>query len=232
MTRTLWSTAVERAGDPEPAEVNVVIVDDHAVVRQGLRLVLDGQPGLHVIGEAGDLEPAIELVARRRPHILVLDVNLPSGPSLPAIGRFLEAAPGMRVVVLTMQDDASFAREALRSGASGYVVKEGAAQDLVAAVRDAAAGRAYVSPQLAARMALQPEAAAEAPDGLTEREQEILSLLAVGHTNSEVAERLYLSVRTVETHRAHIQQKTGCTTRAEVFRYAVEHRLVPPQDRM
>jgi two-component system response regulator NreC len=208
-------------------DVNVVLVDDHAVVRQGLRLVIDGQPDLHVIGEAGDLEPAIDLVARRRPHVLVLDVNLPSGPSLPAIGRFLEAAPGLRVVMLTMQDDPEYARQALQAGASGYVIKEAAAQDLVAAVRDAAAGRAYVSPHLAARMALTPEASEQAPDGLTQREREILSLLATGHTNAEVAERLYLSVRTVETHRAHIPRKTGCAPRAELFRYALAHELVP-----
>jgi two-component system response regulator NreC len=207
--------------------VNIVIVDDHAVVRQGLRLVLDGQPDLHVIGEAGDLEPGIELVARRRPHVLVLDVNLPAGPSLPALGRFLEAAPGVRIVVLTMQDDVAFAREALQSGASGYVIKEAAAQDLVAAVRDAAAGRAYVSPHLAARMAMEAGSGHEAPGGLTGREQEILRLLAAGLTNAEVAARLYLSVRTVETHRSHIQQKTGCATRAELFRYALEHGLVP-----
>jgi two-component system response regulator NreC len=211
----------------EESRVNIVLVDDHAVVRQGLRLILDAQPDLHVIGEAGDVEPAIELVGRRRPHVLVLDVNLPSGSSLPAIGRFMEAAPGLRIVMLTMQDDADLAREALRASASGYVVKEAAAQELVAAVRDAVAGRAYVSPRLAARMAMTPDAARQPPDGLTAREQEILRLLATGHTNAEVAEQLFLSVRTVETHRAHIQHKTSCVTRAELFRYALEHALIP-----
>lgn len=207
--------------------MNVVLVDDHAIVRQGLRALLDAQSDIHVIGEAGELQPALDLVAARRPQVLVLDLTLPSGSSLPWLQRFRDASPGMTVVVLTMEADVALAREAMRAGAAAYVLKEGAAAELVSAIRSAADGGRYVSPELAARMAVEPEAGAAAPDGLSPREVEILRLLALGHTNAEVASQLFLSIRTVESHRAHIQQKTGASTRAEIFRYALEHGLVP-----
>jgi two-component system response regulator NreC len=163
------------------------------------------------------------MVAAHRPDVLVLDLNMPGGPSLPAIP---ELARQTAVVVLTMQNDPAFAREALQSGALGYVLKEAADAELVQAVRAAADGRTYLNPELGARMAAAPPAPAGPPDDLTERELEILRLIALGHTNSEIGGQLYLSVRTIESHRAHIQQKTRRSTRTELVRYALDHGLL------
>jgi two-component system response regulator NreC len=199
-------------------EISVVIADDHAVVRAGLKLLLDGEDGIAVLAEAGDVAEARRRVSAYKPDVLVLDLNMPGEPSLPAIP---ELAAATAVVVLTMQEDPAFAREALRSGAKGYVLKEAADAELVEAVRAAAAGRTYLNPGLGARIAATPPEPSGPPDGLTEREVEILRLIALGHTNTEIAERLYLSVRTVESHRSHIQQKLGRTTRAELVQYAL-----------
>jgi two-component system response regulator NreC len=151
---------------------------------------------------------------------------MPGDPSLPAIPIFLEESPGTRVVVLTMQEDPAFARDALRAGASAYVMKEAADEELVQAVRAAASGGTFLNPQLGARIAAAPAEPSGPPDDLTEREVEILRLIAMGHTNSVIAEQLYLSVRTVESHRAHIQHKIRLTTRAELVHYALEHGLM------
>jgi two-component system response regulator NreC len=204
----------------------IVIADDHRVVRSGLRMLLDREDGFEVVAEAGDVADARRYVRAHRPDVLVLDLNMPGDPSLPAIPIFLEESPGTRVVVLTMQEDPAFAREALQAGASGYVLKEAADEELVQAVRAAADGGTFLNPQLGARIAAAPAEPAGPPDDLTERELEILRLIALGHTNSEIAGQLYLSVRTVESHRAHIQQKIRLTTRAELVRYALEHGLV------
>jgi two-component system response regulator NreC len=212
---------------PAPAEsIGIVLVDDHEVVRSGLRMVLEAEEGLDVIAEASDLETARRYVRAHRPRVLVLDLNLPEGSSLPAIPELREQSPDTAVVVLTMQQDPAFAREAMRAGALGYVLKHSAGSELVDAVRAAAAGETYLNPKLGAQLAAAPVEAAGPPDGLTERELEILRLIGLGHTNTEIAERLYLSVRTVESHRAHIQQKTGRTSRSELVRYALDHGLV------
>jgi two-component system, NarL family, response regulator NreC len=203
--------------------IRLVIADDHAVVRSGLRLLLDAEEGLSVVAEAGEIESAKRMVRAHRPDVLVLDLNMPGPASLPAIP---ELAQQTAVVVLTMQNDPAFAREALQSGALGYVLKEAADAELVAAVRAAAAGRTYLNPQLGARMAAAPPAPAGPPDNLTGRELEILRLIALGHTNAEIAGQLYLSVRTIESHRAHIQQKTRRSTRAELVRYALDNGLL------
>jgi two-component system, NarL family, response regulator NreC len=200
------------------SEISVVIADDHAVVRTGLKLLLDGEDGITVLAEAGDVAETRRRVSAYKPDVLVLDLNMPGEPSLPAIP---ELAAATAVVVLTMQDDPAFAREAMQSGAKGYVLKEAADAELVQAVRAAAAGRTYLNPSLGARIAATPPEPSGPPDGLTEREVEILRLIALGHTNTEIAERLYLSVRTVESHRSHIQQKLGRTTRAELVQYAL-----------
>jgi two-component system response regulator NreC len=210
------------ADDPE---ITIVIADDHRVVRSGLRLLLHAEEGMHVIGEAGDVPSAMRLVETRRPDVLVLDLNMPGPPSLPAIPEFMKASDRTRVVVLTMQDDPAFARQALQHGANAYVLKEAADTELVSAVRAAAEGRTYLNPELGARLAAAP--ADDRPLGdLSEREVEILRMIALGHTNAEIAQSLYLSVRTVESHRAHIQQKLGRSTRAELVRYALDHGLV------
>jgi two-component system, NarL family, response regulator NreC len=216
--------AERRPGDGEA--IRIVLADDHQVVRDGLRMVLEAEPGLEVIAEAGDLETTRRYVRAHRPRVLVLDVNLPEGSSLPAIPELLQDSPETAVVVLTMQQDPGFAREAMRAGALGYVLKHSAGSELVSAVRAAAAGETYLNPKLGAQLAAAPEEAPGPPDGLSEREVEILRLIGLGHTNTEIAERLYLSVRTVESHRAHIQQKTGRNTRAQLVRYALDHGLI------
>ena len=208
-----------------PERHKVVLADDHAVVRSGLRLLLEGA-GHTVLSEAGDADEALRKVRAHKPDVLVLDLNMPGRPSLEAIPDIRQAAPGTRVVVLTMQSETSFAREALRAGASAYVLKEAADEELLDAVRAAAAGETYLNPRLGARLAAEPPVATGPPDGLSERELEILRLIALGHTSAEIAGSLYLSVRTVETHRAHIQQKLRLSTRAELVRYALDHHLL------
>jgi two-component system response regulator NreC len=214
------------SGVHDGAPVTIVLADDHRVVRQGLRMVLEAEVGFQVLDEAGDVEAMLRKVLAYRPRVLVLDLNMAGESSLASIPRIREQSPETAVVVLTMQDEPGFAREALRHGALGYVLKEAADSELVHAVRLASRGRTYLAPELGARLAAEPPAPEGPPDALTDREVEVLRLIALGHTNSEIAERLYLSVRTVESHRAHIQQKTRRTTRADLVAYAREHDLV------
>jgi two-component system response regulator NreC len=204
----------------------VVLADDHRVVRSGLRMLLDAEDGIEVVAEAGDIQTTLRRVLGHRPNVLVLDLNMPGEQSLPAIPRIRDSAPDTAIVVLTMQDDPEFAREALRAGALGYVLKEAADSELVHAIRLAAEGRTYLNPELGARIAAEPAVPAGPPDGLTEREVEVLTMIAGGYSNSEIAAELFLSVRTIESHRAHIQQKTRRSTRAELVSYAREHHLV------
>ena len=220
---TLRGVAADRA-DKNDA-VKIVIADDHAVVRSGLRMLLDSEAGFEVVAEAGDVDSARRYVRGHHPAVLVLDLNMPGGSSLEAIPGLREEFPETEIVVLTMQDDPAFAREAMRAGALGYVLKEAADAELVEAVRDAAEGRKYLHPRLGARLAAEPEASGPSSD-LSDREIEVLRLIALGHTNSEIAEQLFLSVRTVESHRAHIQQKLGLSTRAELVKYALDHKLL------
>ena len=204
----------------------IVIADDHPVVRSVLRMLLDAEPEFEVVAEAGDVPSALRYVRAHRPGVLVLDLNMPGEPSLQAIPSFLEGSPDTAIVVLTMQNDPSFAREALRAGALGYVLKESADGELIEAVRLAADGRTYLNPELGAKLAAAPPEPSGPPDDLTEREVDVLRLIALGHTNQEIAGQLYLSVRTVESHRAHIQQKLRLSTRAELVRYALDHSLI------
>jgi two-component system, NarL family, response regulator NreC len=203
-------------------DVTVVLADDHAVVRKGLRLLVDAEDGLRVVAEAGNVPDALRMARAHRPEVLVLDLNMPGGSSLEAIPSIREQAPTTAIVVLTMQDDPSFARQALQAG----VLKEAADDELLEAIKLAAAGETYLNPRLGARLAAQPTQPAGPPDDLSERELEVLKLIALGHTNAEVAGQLYLSVRTIESHRAHIQQKTRLASRAELVRYALDHGLI------
>jgi two-component system, NarL family, response regulator NreC len=213
-------------GADTPA-ITVVLADDHAVVRAGLHLLLERTGDIEVVSEAGTAEDAVRTVLGHKPAVLVLDLNMPGElTSLDAIPKVAEASPGTRVVVLTMQEDPEFARRALRAGAAGYVLKEAADAELVEAIRRAAAGETYLTPSLGAALAAAPPAPAGPPDDLSEREVEVLRLIALGHTNAEIAGQLYLSVRTVESHRAHIQQKLRRTTRSELVRYALDNGLV------
>ena len=207
--------------------LRVVIADDHAVVRRGLRQVLDGEEGFEVVAEASDLDGARRYVRGHHPDVLVLDLNLPEGLSLDAIPEIRAECPDTQIVVLTMQNEPAYARQALTAGALGYVLKEAAESELVEAVRRAAIGDTYLNPRLGARVAAEPPPGP--PDGLSEREVEVLRMIALGHTNAEIATELYLSVRTVETHRAHIQQKLRLGSRSKLVRYALEHGLVAAQ---
>jgi two-component system response regulator NreC len=213
-------SAAERA---DRDQTTVVIADDHTVVRQGLRMLIDNEDGLQVIAEAGTVPDAERLTRAHRPTVIVLDLNMPGGSSLDAIPRLADTAA---VVVLTMQDDPAFARQALQAGARGFVLKEAADEELLEAIRLAAAGDIYLNPRLGARIAAAPPQPEGPPDDLTTREVDVLRLIALGYTNVEIGEQLFLSTRTVETHRAHIQQKLRRSTRAELVRYALEHNLV------
>jgi two-component system, NarL family, response regulator NreC len=207
-------------------DITVVLADDHAVVRKGLRLLLEAAPGIHVLAEAGTVPDALRMARAHRPTVLVLDLNMPGGSSLEAIPTLRDDVPETAIVVLTMQNDPSFARQALQAGALGFVLKEAADDELLGAIRLAAEGETYLNPRLGARLAAQPIEPTGPPDDLSDRELEVLRMIALGHTNSEIASSLYLSVRTVESHRAHIQQKTRRSTRAELVRYALEHKLI------
>jgi two-component system response regulator NreC len=203
--------------------IRIVIADDHAVVRSGLRLLLEAESDFEVVAEAGDVDAARRYVRGHHPAVLVLDLNMPGGSSLDAIPVIRTEALDTQIVVLTMQEEPAFARQALGAGAAGYVLKEAADSELVEAVRRAAAGETYL-PTLGARLAREPPPGP--PDDLSTREVEVLRLIALGHTNAEIAQKLYLSVRTVETHRSHIQQKLRVSSRAELVSHALQRGLV------
>jgi two-component system response regulator NreC len=208
------------------APIRIILADDHAVVRSGLRLVLEGEEGFEVIAEAGTVEETVRKVRAIRPEVLVLDLNMGDASSLGEIPTMLADSPDTAIVVLTMQNEPAFARQALQAGAAAYVLKEAADDELVEAVHAAARGETYLNPKLGARLAAEPPAPSGPPDDLTPREVDVLRLIALGNTNGEIAEQLFLSVRTVESHRAHIQRKLGRTTRAELVRYALDRGLV------
>ncbi len=207
--------------------IRIVLADDHGVVRAGLHLLLDSEEDFEVVAEAADVPSALRAVLGHKPDVLVLDLNMPGDQtSLEALPGVAERSPSTRIVILTMQEDPEYARRALRAGALAYVLKEAADTELVEAVRRAAVGDTYLNPALGARLATTPEHPPGPPDDLSEREVEVLRLIALGHTNSEIGAQLFLSVRTVETHRAHVQQKLSRSTRAELVRYALDHGLL------
>ena len=206
--------------------ITIVIADDHRVVRAALRLLLEAEEGFEVLAEAGDVPTAEHRLNAYRPRVLILDLNMPGESTLAAIPRMRETSPDTQIVVLTMHNDPAFAREALRAGAAGYVLKEAADTELVRAVRLAAEGRTYLTPELGAGLAARSPVVAGPPDDLSAREVEVLRLIALGHTNGEIASTLDLSVRTIESHRVHIQQKTRLTSRAELVAYARDHDLI------
>ncbi|HKZ15286.1 MAG TPA: response regulator transcription factor [Solirubrobacterales bacterium] len=210
----------------EPAErkTSVVLVDDHAVVRGALRALLEAQEDFEVAGEGSSLAAGREAVADLAPDVLVLDVNLPDGLGVDSVAELREAHPGTQIVLLTMERDIGLARRALDDGALGYLFKDAAHLELVEAVRAAASGNRYLPAAVSAGLSRAPDDSET--QALSPRETDVLRLMALGHTNREIGEQLDLSVRTVETHRAHIQQKLGLTTRPELTRYALEHNLI------
>jgi len=206
----------------------VLIVDDHAVVRSGLRLLIDAEDDLETAGEAASAREAIFEARSLKPDVILLDVVMPEQSGLEAIPQLVRESPDAKVLVLSMQDEPRYVREAFETGASGYVLKEAADSELVAAIREVAKGGRYVHPELGARLvAAETEERRRAEeDPLSEREREVLRLLALGHTNQEIAKQLFISVRTAETHRAHIMQKLRLTSRAELVRYALDQGLL------
>jgi two-component system response regulator NreC len=206
----------------------VLIVDDHAVVRSGLKLVLDADDGIEPVGEAGTARDAIFEARALKPDVILLDVVMPDQSGLDIIPTLLHENPDTKILMLSMQDDPRYVREAFDAGASGYVLKEAADSEVVSAVREVAGGGRYVDPELGARLvaAESAERKRAEEDPLSDREGEVLRLLALGHTNQEIAKQLYISVRTAETHRAHIMQKLRLSSRAELVRYALDRGLL------
>jgi DNA-binding NarL/FixJ family response regulator len=210
--------------------IRVLIVDDHAVVRSGLRRVLDAEAEIETVGEAADAERAVFEAIENKPDVVLLDVMMPGKTGIEGMPALLQAVPGVKVLVLSMQDDPRYVREAFDAGASGYVLKEAADTEVVGAIRAVAAGEQYVHPSLGAKLlaADASERRRVEQDPLSDREREVLRLLALGHTNQEIAKLLVISVRTAETHRAHIMQKLQLGSRAELVRHALAEGLLDP----
>jgi two-component system, NarL family, response regulator NreC len=208
--------------------VRVLIVDDHAVVRAGLAMLVNAADDLEAAGEAGSAHEAIFEARSTKPDIVLMDVMMPDQSGLEAVPQLLHEHPETKVLILSMQDDPRYVREAFEVGASGYVLKEAADAELVAAIREVAGGGRYVHPELGARLiaAESEERKRAEEDPLSDREREVLRLLALGHTNQEIAKQLFISVRTAETHRAHIMQKLRLASRAELVRYALDQGLL------
>lgn len=205
-------------------QIKVLLADGHAVMRQSLRLLLDGEDDLQVVGEADRLESVSAHVRARQPDVLVLDLGFSATVGLELVNDLHRHTPDTRLVVLTTNDDPVFVREALDRGALGLVLKDMADSDLPAAVRAAWSERRYVSPSLAERLG--PDQLSRVRPRLTPREKEVLRLIALGHTSVEIANKLGLSPRTIETHRARIHRKLGVTTRAELVRYALRNDMM------
>ena len=204
--------------------VRVLIVDDHAVFRAGLKLLIDAADDLEAVGEAGTARDAIFQARALAPDVVLLDIVMPDQSGLDAMPTLLHERPETKVLILSMQDDPQYIRQAFAAGASGYILKEAADTEVVAAIRQVAEGSSYVHPAVGAKLvaAETAEARRAQEDPLSDREREVLRLLALGHTNQEIAAQLYISVRTAETHRAHIMQKLRLSSRAELVRYALE----------
>jgi DNA-binding NarL/FixJ family response regulator len=208
--------------------VRVLIVDDHAVVRAGLKLLLEAEDDLDPVGEAGTAQDAVFQARTLKPDVILLDVVMPDQSGLDVLPTLIHEQPETKVLILSMQDDPQYVRRAFAAGASGYVLKEAADTEVVAAIREVARGGRYVNPELGARLVFaETEAVRRAEaDPLSDREREVLRLLALGHTNQEIAKQLYISVRTAETHRAHIMQKLQLRSRAELVRHALAQGLL------
>jgi DNA-binding NarL/FixJ family response regulator len=216
-----------------PIKARVVVADDHAVVRHGVRGILDAEPDFAVVGEATNGAEAVALALRLRPHLVILDVSMPRLTGLQAAGELGRRAPEVRMLMLSMHDDEQYFFEALRAGASGYVLKSAVDRDLVEACRATLRGESFLYPDAAAalikdRLARALSGESVSPDPLTPRESEVLKLIAEAHTNQQIAELLFISLKTVENHRARILEKLGMRDRVQLTRYAIRRGLVQP----
>jgi two-component system response regulator NreC len=213
-------------------KTKVVIADDHAIVREGVRMILAKEKDIEVIGEAEEGAQALRLVETLRPDVVVMDISMPGMGGIEATQKVKKRYPQVAVLALTMHEDESYVFQLLRAGASGYVLKRAAARDLVQAVRAAAKGEAFLYPSVARKVVEDYLRRVETGedraryDGLTEREREILTWIAQGLSNQQIAEKLYISIKTVQTHRAHVLEKLGLHDRTELVRYAIRKGLI------
>ncbi len=208
--------------------IKILLADDHAIVRDGLKLLLQHEPDMSVVGEAQDGQEAVDQAARLSPDVVILDLSMPRLGGLSALPLLRSAVPKAHILVLTMHDNEQFLFEALNAGASGYLLKKSAADELMDAVHTVMSGKVYLSPLMSQRMVgdymhrLQDGTRdAAAVDALTRREQEVLRLIAEGHTNQQIADLLHLSIKTVQTHRGHILEKLDLHDRTELVKYAI-----------
>jgi DNA-binding NarL/FixJ family response regulator len=210
--------------------VRVLIVDDHAVFRAGLRMLINAEADMEAVGDAGNARDAVFQARALKPDVVLMDVVMPDQSGLDVVPTLLHERPETKVLVLSMQDDPQYVRQAFANGANGYILKEAADTEVVTAIREVAAGNNYVHPTLGARLmaAETAEARRVEEDPLSDREREVLRLLALGYTNQEISAQLFISVRTAETHRAHIMQKLRLTSRAELVRYALDQGVLEP----
>lgn len=210
--------------EEQPSTTSVVLVDDHAMMRAGIRRVLAEHPRFEVVAEAADTRTALEKVEIKRPDLVILDLALGEESSLSVLPDMLRKSKLSKVLILSMYDDVEHVQAALAAGAHGYLLKDSAEHELIDALDMLLAGDQYVHPALGARLA---RAAMSGPsDPLTEREREVARLLALGHTNQEISDQIYLSVRTVETHRAHIMTKLNLHSRADLVQWALDQKLI------
>ena len=214
------------AQDEITGTVTIVVADDHSLVRSALRMVLEAEPDFEVLAEAGDVRTAVRKVLGYKPSVVVLDLHMPDGSSLEAIQELQEVSPRTAIVVLTMEHEPRIARAAIRAGAKAFVPKEAADTELVDAIRAASHGQRYLDPELGGRIVTENGEMPGALNGLSERELDVLKLIALGYTNTEISHELSLSVRTVEAYRLRIQRKTHERSRAEMVCYARKHRLI------
>ncbi len=215
------------------SRISVLVADDHAVLRAGLRLLINTQPDMEVVGEAGDHRQALEMARKLQPNVVTLDMSMPAGNGIQVIQSLARELPNIRVLVLTMHDDPAYFRMALASGAVGYVCKKAADSELLTAIRSVAQGKFYTQLELSADnsapLVSVPTGSARSPlEQLSEREQEVLLYLAQGFTNQAIADRLHLSVKTVESYRARLLTKLRMKSRAELTQFAIESGLLQP----
>ncbi len=210
--------------------INILIADDHAIVRTGLRALLRSEPGLQLVGEATGGYEAIELVGKTRPDILILDLSMPDLDGIAVTRQLKPQYPNLRILILTVHEDEAMLREAIRAGASGYIVKHAAEAELIAAIETIRRGDLYVDPAMLRVLLVEPKKPRTeqpaSPDPLTPRETDVLKLIVQGYTNRQVGEELGISVRTVEGHRANLLEKLGLRTRVELVRYARDRGLI------
>ena len=204
--------------------ISLLLVDDHAILRAGIRARLEREPDMTVVGEAASAEQAIERCAALTPDVILLDLLLPRRAGSEAIPELLRRSPRSRVLVLSSQAAPSWVRQALNAGAAGYLSKRASDRELAGAIRSIASGDGYVEPTLGARLIV--DSSQTALDALSERERDVLQLLALGYTNQEIAARLFISVRTVDTHRAHIMLKLALESRAELVMFSLANGVI------